>query len=356
MKNNYVRNEIQFPHSPDVIERDTADNGFSKGWGMNFIPIEKYWIDCHNHIQFDDEVNVKSSMMKGIEKLKAVNVRHLISCTPIMITKTEMESGHDFLLKCLYGIDMLLPYLVASKESKNFSLLMYMAHTNPDVELLEEAYKHGLCGVKLHNAPIIYDNLDPELWLSKEWDRFFQHVERLNLPVLWHVTQRLTDAPYGGVGRNTYWKEGWEKGTKFTNEDLLQVFLKVVGKYPGIRFIGAHQLHVGWERLSSLLNEFTNLFTDTSVGCIVRKEDRMYEIDREYIRQFFIEYNNRILYGTDLFISDESSISFINSIDAICDVAEPHIRFIKQLKLPFDVLEKISHVNAETLFGLCKNI
>ena len=354
MKNNYVRDGNQFPHSPDVIERDTSDNSFSKGWGMHFTPVEKYWIDAHNHIQFDDDADIQTFMMKGIEKLEPLNVRYLVSCTPIMISKAEMESGHNFLLKCLCGIDMLIPYLKAANESRKYSLLMYMSHTNPDVELLEEAYKHGLCGVKLHNAPIICDNLNLQLWLSEEWDQFFKHIERLNLPVLWHVTQRLTDGPYAGVGRNTYWKEGWEKGVKFTNEDLLQVFLKVVRKYPGIRFIGAHQLHMGWERLSSLLDEYDNLYTDTSVGCVVRKEDRMHKIDREYIRQIFIEYNNRILYGTDLFITDKSSISFNNIVDTrtICDISEPQIRFIQQLRLPFDVLEKVSHINAETLFGL----
>ena len=41
--------ETDQPYSPDVLERETADNGFSSGWGFHFQPSEKYWIDCHVH-------------------------------------------------------------------------------------------------------------------------------------------------------------------------------------------------------------------------------------------------------------------------------------------------------------------
>jgi hypothetical protein len=43
--------EQLFPHSPDVKERLTSDEGFSAGWGMHFKPVEKCWLDIHTHIR-----------------------------------------------------------------------------------------------------------------------------------------------------------------------------------------------------------------------------------------------------------------------------------------------------------------
>lgn len=39
------------PHSPDIEERNTLDNGFSNGLGFHFQPNEAYWLDCHNHME-----------------------------------------------------------------------------------------------------------------------------------------------------------------------------------------------------------------------------------------------------------------------------------------------------------------
>lgn len=139
---------------------------------------------------------------------------------------------------------------------------------------------------------------------------------------------------------------------KFTNEDLLQVFLKVVEKYPGIRFVGAHQLHIGWERLSELLDRFENLFIDTSVGCVLKEDLLIHEHDRDYIRRFFIKYSNRIMYGTDLFVTDTSNKFFSNTDDALSNVSKPHINFIRKLILPHNELQRISYKNAEQLFDI----
>ncbi len=39
------------PYSPYIKDRQTLDDGFSKGWGFHFLPSEEYVIDCHTHCQ-----------------------------------------------------------------------------------------------------------------------------------------------------------------------------------------------------------------------------------------------------------------------------------------------------------------
>jgi len=72
----------------------------------------------------------------------------------------------------------------------------------------------------------------------------------------------------------------------------------------------------------------------------------MYPEDQEKLRDFFIKYADRILFGTDIgmgsrYNTETEHLSLMG-----------HIRFIRQLRLPYDELQKVSHQNAERLFRL----
>jgi hypothetical protein len=49
-------------HSPDVLERDTVDNGFSTGWGMHFQPKEDFWVDAHCQLEATDEHEIEQGL------------------------------------------------------------------------------------------------------------------------------------------------------------------------------------------------------------------------------------------------------------------------------------------------------
>ena len=51
------------PHSPDVLERETDDDGFSAGWGLHMKPSVRYWLDCHTHIREGET----SSILQAVE-------------------------------------------------------------------------------------------------------------------------------------------------------------------------------------------------------------------------------------------------------------------------------------------------
>ena len=347
-----VDNESLYPHSQDVLERESADDGFSRGWGIHFQPTERYIADIHGHIQFDSFDSAKAALERHMKLVRPIRITYCMACTPVISKPSYLDEPQGFPIPCRTGWDALRPYFDLVKGTEHFSLMLFLHYANPDVQVLQQSAAAGACAVKLHNAPIIVNAADPEIWLTDEWKAVFAEIERLGLPVLWHVTQRLTDSPYTGGGRNTYWKDGWKKGVKFTNEDLLQVFLKVVDEHPGIPFICAHQLHLGWGRLSHLFDRHPNLYTDTSIGCMVVEGDRMYEHDIRLIRDFFIQYCDRILFGTDYYITDAAAESILYPADEKEILIKNHIRFIKQLRLPDDVLQRVLYGNAVRILRL----
>jgi predicted TIM-barrel fold metal-dependent hydrolase len=321
--------ENKYPHSPDVLERETSDNGFSKGWGMHFLPSEKYWIDSHCHLEEAEEDDLRGLVDHHLKNLQVHNIKQMVTILPMDGDRTPEEHIHPKIW-----------------NNKHCLWLKHIHYRRPDLQLLRKGLESGIRGIKLHNRYLIMEGAAHDLWLSKEWESMFQIMEARKVPVLWHVTQRLTGSPYTNGLKNLFWKKGHRKGITYTNEDLVKVFLQVVEAYPDISFIAAHQLHLGWDRLAGLFEQYGNLFIDTSVGCYVRKHDEIYDHDREYIRDYFIRYSERILFGTDLMIRKDNSPLYIAS------TYEGHINFIKQLRLPYDVLQQISHGNAERLFGM----
>lgn len=342
-KNERSYEEDLYPHSPDIAERETLDDGFSKGWGMHFPPLEKYWLDVHAHYWLNKQDDIPGLVKKYLRVAQQYNVRRIILMPPIPYLENHGKINYAS-LDDPYELN---PHLTHACEDDNLAWMIYLQHTTPDAGFVEKTYNQGACCVKLHNAPLIMDGTDRRVFHSEAWYNTFATIEKLGIPVIWHITQRQSESPYTFGGKNAYWKIGWEKGIAYTNEDLLQDFLELVAKYPGIPFIAAHQLHMGWERLTELFDQFPNLYTDTSCVGFIREDDFMYEDDIRYNRDIFIKYSDRILFGTDIIMNEKNySESYIRF------AYKSHIRFIKQLRLPYDVLQKVSHENAERLFKM----
>ena len=315
------------PHAPDVEERETVDNGFAAGWGLHMQPSVRYWLDSHTHMREEQARHALRATGDWHDVMWAFRLRRHVAVD-------GFPEQHDSLANAAAADDRLLWHCRLTPEQ-------------PDTDHLKRCKDLGAVGLKLHNAPIMAGDHDRTLMRSDAWHRVYELAGNLNMPILWHVTQRLTEAPYTGGGRNSYWKKGWEKGVDFTNEDLLQDFLAAVTAHRDTTFIGAHQLHLGPERLSSLFHEHPNLVVDTSIGCYVAPDDQMYEPDRKRWRDFVIPHADRILFGTDVVLSRQSA-----NTELLRQHFLGHVRWVKQLQLPQDALLKVAHENFERLAGL----
>jgi predicted TIM-barrel fold metal-dependent hydrolase len=338
--------ESQCPHSPDVLARETSDGGFSRGWAFHAKPVPAHFFDCHVHYNGGRKNTLLENIAGDAHRQAAQGIKGVMLITqvygkrwsPVMPAASVMDRFPYFTLPELEK-------RLAGFNASPHRFAVYLNYHSPEADLAEAVARLGACCIKLHNAPVIEDNASPNLWLGGDWQRVFEAIQKRGMAVLFHVSQRLTKAAYLGGGENTYWAKGWANGTAFTNEDLLQAFLTCCKRFPGINFIGAHQLHLGWERLRELFALYPNLYVDSTVGCQLHLYDDFYEQDKKPLREIFIRHGDRILFGTDTFWGKNENNTEMD------DIYKRHIRFVMKLDLPQDTLDKICHANAERILG-----
>ncbi|HNS32095.1 MAG TPA: amidohydrolase family protein [bacterium] len=319
-----MKNEKSLPkyhYSPDVKERESMDNGFSKGWGFHFPSNESYWLDCHTHYgrKFTPAAYLETYRMleEWFSRMDAFRLGGIIAIItdPEMFPVCREVSSHN-------------PY---------FNWIYWMPYDKPDPELMQKAMEYGARGLKLHNNIILSGAAKPDIWLNKEWAKVFHIVEKAELPVLWHMTQRMSASPYHGGNVS--------KPFPNSNQEVLSKTLEVVRRYPGIPFIGAHQIYLGLEKLEELFKKYRNLYIDSSIGFFLRWADTLSNSDRNILRNFFIKHSDRILFGTDSGFTGKIDEYLVQSF--LC-----HPRFILHLNLPDAELQNTAHANAERLFRI----
>jgi len=338
-------NEEIYPHAPDLLEREFAENGFAKGWSMQAKPVPAYYFDSHVHYSGGKSKNIFENLKLSLESAESLDVKRQLIIFQIYGKKWGLNLKTENIMDNFpyFTTEELNSQVNASSSifaGNRHLWSAYLNYQSSEKELIDIVADMGARCIKLHNAPQIEDNAPYDLWLSDDWQEVFQEIADRNLPVLWHVTQRLPSSAYTGGSRNVYWKNGWKKGVNYNNEDLLQIFLTCCRRNPEVNFIGAHQLHIGWERLDELFTGNPNLYVDTTVGCMLRMYDDFYPHDKNYLRSVFIKWADRILFGTDSF----GTYSELNYLQ--------HMRFISLLDLPQDVLDKICHGNLERLCNI----
>jgi predicted TIM-barrel fold metal-dependent hydrolase len=158
-------------------------------------------------------------------------------------------------------------------------------------------------------------------------------------------------------------------------EELLAQLERRVARHPRTKIVGVHFGNAPEEpaRVAAMLDKYPNYFIDTAA--------RVPEIGRrkpEEMRAFFIKYQDRILFGTDLGIGLEEDALMLGSTGEETPKAADVKRFydatfryfetddrdfdhptpiqgrwkISGIKLPREVLEKLYHRNAEKLLGI----
>lgn len=148
-------------------------------------------------------------------------------------------------------------------------------------------------------------------------------------------------------------------------EDQIASRDRMLERNPELPFVGAHVGSIEWsvDELAKRLNEYPNM----SVDLAARMGQIFYQtaLDREKVRDFFIEYQDRILYATDL--ADHGKLDqeqlyqrmdnnwkrdwrfFVTDETMKSDLIDSEF---KSLKLPASVVDKIFYENAIHWFGI----
>jgi predicted TIM-barrel fold metal-dependent hydrolase len=129
-------------------------------------------------------------------------------------------------------------------------------------------------------------------------------------------------------------------------------------KYPDLKFVGAHLGSLEWslEELAKRLDRFPNMRVDLSRITNLQLHTLN---DREKTRNFFIKYQDRLVYGTDKAINSSTDSDGLSKNihdawvrDWIFFVTDDQITLpgfgnLSGLKLPADVIDKIYYRNAK---------
>lgn len=138
---------------------------------------------------------------------------------------------------------------------------------------------------------------------------------------------------------------------------------RMLDKHPGLRFVGVHLASLEWDvdRIAGFLRRYPN----ASVDLAARMPHLQLQAsrDREKVRRFFVEFQDRILYGSDLGrgrgqsdeeYADEAHAAWLADWQFLAGSDELHSTEFEApfrgLALPREVLEKVYAGNAGRLF------
>ena len=233
-------------------------------------------------------------------------------------------------------------------------------HVENQVNIIRGAVAKGAIGLKVYKG-LGLTNKDSEgnrvAVDDKRLGPIWGVCGELGIPVLIHSAdpfQFWQDKD----GQNERWFELKEKpGRYYGDSNFIPPFEEIINeqhtifkRHPNTTFINAH---LGWmgndlDKLGKHLEEFTNVMTE--FGAVIAELGRQPKTARD----FFIMYQDRILFGKDSYNKEEFYTYFrvLESDDEYFNYFRKRHAFWKMygLNLPDEVLKKIYHENALKLF------
>ncbi|MCC9075687.1 amidohydrolase [Litorilinea aerophila] len=200
----------------------------------------------------------------------------------------------------------------------------------------------------------------------------FKHIAARGRALLLHIAEPLAcwqpldenNPHYGYYSRNPQWHM-YGKSDVPSHADLIAARDRVVEKNLNLRIIGAHlgSLEHDVDEVAKRLDAYPNFAVDISA----RLADLARQ-DSSKVRQFFIDYQDRILFGTDMVmgtpISQMAPAEKAEALARIRETYEMHFAYLEKsgpvtvrgyetegLHLPPEVLEKVYRRNAQRWYA-----
>jgi len=304
------------------------------------------FVDVHNH-QFDMPIK---DLSKLVEEMDSLNMGFMVNLSGFRGLYLEQS---------LKNIKESAPTRFGLFLNIDFEKLDDSSFAKEQVELINKAVAQGVIGLKVYKSLGLTDKdkkgnriaiNDPRL------DPIWKACGDLNIPVLIHSGE-----PSSFWEPKDKYNERWlelrqkpgryrdpEKNPSF--EEILAEQHAVFKKHPNTTFINAH---LGWmgndlDRLGKHLDQYPNVMTE--IGAVLAELGRQ----PKRARQFFIDYQDRILFGKDSYNVSEYYTYFrvLETEDEYFDYyRKRHAHWkIYGLSLPDTVLQKVYYKNALHLF------
>lgn len=292
-------------NEPDLSVRDFKPQPMLRVNSTDLQKAKFSVVDVHTHFGF----RLRGSEERLKEFVEAMDRHNISVCVSLDCKLGEEEDHINFLMKNGYedrfatfvhldfqgGGDAEKPQTWACNQS---------GFARECVEKLKLAREKGCIGVKFFKQfGLGYKNADGSLIQIDDarFDPIWQICGELEMPVIIHTADPAafflpTDA------NNERWEElsrhpDWSfHGDEFpSREELLAARNRVIERHPETTFIGAHMANNSEDlaQVGKWLDRYPNL--------VVEPASRINELGRQpySARKFFIQYQDRILFGTD---------------------------------------------------------
>ena len=230
-----------------------------------------------------------------------------------------------------------------------------------NVEIIKDAVKQGVIGLKVYkNLGLnLKDDSGERVKVDdKRLNPIWEICGELNIPVLIHSGE---PSPFFDHidKHNERFLHARQKPQSFRNSDEYPSFDEVMQEQynlfknnPNTTFINAH---LGWygndlDKMSAQLDDLPNVYTE--IGAVIA------ELGRQPIRarKFFVEHQDRILFGKDTYKKSEFDVYFriLETSDEYFDYYRKRHAHWKMygLNLPDTILKKLYYKNARKLLSL----
>ena len=311
------------------------------------IQKAKYpFIDVHNH-QFDMPLKDLSKLTAEMDSLNMAFMINLSGFRGL------------YLKQSLKNVKENAPTRFGLFVNIDFEAIDDVDFASEQVALIDQAVQDGVLGLKVYKSLGLTDRdkngvriavNDPRL------DPIWKACGDNNIPVLihsgepasfWHPKDKF----------NERWLELRQKPNRYrdpeTNpsfEEILAEQHDIFRKHPNTTFINAH---LGWmgndlDRLGAHLDTYPNVVTE--IGAVLAELGRQ----PKRARQFFVDYQDRILFGKDAYNVSEYYTYFrvLETDDEYFDYYRKRHAHWKMygLALPDSILKKLYYKNALRLF------
>lgn len=317
-------------------------------------------IDAHNHLGFRTDAFGQAASEGGVGGPTDVGklVEALDQCGVNAVVNLNGRWGDD-LKRLLDEYEGRYPGRFLTFANVDWSRLNEPGFGEWAAAQLEESVKAGARGLKIFKMLGLCVKDASGKLLSPDdtrLDPLWAKAGELGVPVLIHVADPAAffqpldrfNEEYLDLKMFPDWHFYGPEFPSF--EELIEAGIRVIARHPGTTFITAH---TGWysENLKfvseHMMDKLPNMYTDFSA--------RLYILGRQpySTREFFIRYQDRIVFGTDLTPSPEMYRTFFRYLETADEYFttpfDNPLSRIHGIYLPDEVLEKVYHKNIEKL-------
>jgi predicted TIM-barrel fold metal-dependent hydrolase len=338
----------------------------------DFVHVAKF--DAHVHVNTDAGVFLRTAAKDGFEIL-SINVDY----PDFPSLQRQAEIAHKLIAADPRHFHFATTFSMTGFGSKPW--------TGNTIQHIDVEIERGALAVKVwKNIGMVEKNAQGQLIMLDDprFDGVMQHLEARGIPLIahqgepkncWLPLNEMTTENDRSYFRDhpEYYLYLHPEQPRY--EDLMAARDRFVARHPKLNFVGAHMASLEWSVAE--LAKFLDAYPNATVDLAARMSQVQYQSKSDYatVRRFFIAYQDRILYGTDLTEETPRGVEraqnpptdtahFAAEADAfwrsdwlyLATAGRQHIDAIaatvRGLGLPRSVIDKIYYANARRVFGL----